>query len=698
MPSQSTAPRYETQNARRVKYGLNTAVAVIAAVALVVLMNWIAYRQFVRFDLTATRQYSLSEQTRQLLKNLPKPHTIVTLLPPGTSAAIEQARDLTDEYARYGKGNLTVEHLEIGRSITQTESFYKSITDRYDAQLKPVAAAVETGQKTLKSLREQSKQQTTLLASLIQSGTMEEGELKQTVGAVVQALKRLDSQTEQVQDTLDKSLRSPLPDYGAAKETLGSLVREIDEKIYAIALNRFEKAAQSASTSNQARETLLQVTDSLKLTRRELGSAKEAISSATVSEDYDKLRGQLDRASAGAVVILGSSKIQVLPLEQMFREATAEQQQAGNQRAELQFLGEELISGALLAMNLENPPLVVFVSTGRRPALGPQGEYGAVAQRLRNMNLTVEEWNPMGRPGPMGQPMPGGPPPQPKPGQKAVWVLLPGEPANPMMGMMNSTGPAVEKIQERLAAGDAALVMPVWSPMGALGGPADPLIALLEPYRITPQLDRVVLREDTGPRGVVRANNQMSVNRWPDSFAVSKTLGNMSAIFLQTSPMTLGESKGDDVKVWPLVEITGKNLWAERNLGMNQNPKRDPTTAAEKFIIGAAAEKKGGGRIIAVSDPAWATDQLISYGLLGQGTAELTGAAFPGNAELFVNSIYWLSGMEQYLAAGARSQDIRRIEPIDPYRLYATKWGLPTGMVLAIFGTGIGVWLIRRRG
>jgi hypothetical protein len=179
---------------------------------------------------------------------------------------------------------------------------------------------------------------------------------------------------------------------------------------------------------------------------------------------------------------------------------------------------------------------------------------------------------------------------------------------------------------------------------------------------------------------------------------VTKVLGGAQAIFVAASPLVLGESKEKDVKTWPLAEITGKGLWAERNNAMQEErAKRDPATVGDKFLIAAAAEKKSGARVVVVADPAWASDQIVSYGLAGPGSAELFGALFPANAELFVNSVYWLSGMEQFIAASARTQDIRRVGDIEPDRLRLLRNAVLTALPAAAFLAGIGVWLVRRR-
>ena len=97
-----------------------------------------------------------------------------------------------------------------------------------------------------------------------------------------------------------------------------------------------------------------------------------------------------------------------------------------------------------------------------------------------------------------------------------------------------------------------------------------------------------------------------------------------------------------------------------------------------------------------VADPAWATDQITNYGMLGPGSAPLVGALFPGNSELFVNSVYWLAGLDQLIAASARTQDIRRIQ-ISVSGTRAIQRTLPILLPLAILASGVGVWLVRRK-
>jgi ABC-type uncharacterized transport system involved in gliding motility auxiliary subunit len=55
---------------RQAKYGLNTAIYILVALAIVVVVNLIANRFVRQVDLTANKRYSLSPQTTKILSEL----------------------------------------------------------------------------------------------------------------------------------------------------------------------------------------------------------------------------------------------------------------------------------------------------------------------------------------------------------------------------------------------------------------------------------------------------------------------------------------------------------------------------------------------------------------------------------------------------------------------------------------------------
>ncbi len=690
----------DTHTQRRIKYGLNVTIAAVAALALVVLINVVGYFRLVQFraDLTATRQYSLSPQTREVLKQLDGDFRIISLLS-RNDVNIEQVRDLVAEYQRHST-HITAENIDPVTQNARLERFYDDLQQRYASSLSPRKAAVEGGRQALGKLREDIGQQTDILREMVEKKLIEDEQLNQFVQSVFQALARFDSQYDEIDQQITKTLASPMPDYAAVLDTIRALLTQYDSKIYAIALERFKKVVADENVSGDARNALLALRDRFEATQKHLADAAAALpAGAGEAEGYDQLRNQI--SSEESVVVLGPNQVRVIKFSEMFRMPDENQMRAlePGQRPELRFLGEEKLTGALVAMSLKEPPLVVFVQGGRQPVLGYQGQYEQVAARLRNLNFEVKDWSPAGKQNPMtGQPMPGGPPPEPKPGQKAIWIITPIEPMNPMM-MMGGQQPAgaaqiIEAIGPRLDDGDGVMVIPGLNPMGKFGG-ADPLAEMLASWGITLENDRVILREQPGRNRQPEVGSMHQFQDWSRDFAVTAALSGLPAVFAQAMPIKLGDGAAQKVQLHALVNITGERLWAEDNL-QNQSPKYNKDNAAPSFTLAAAAEKDH-GRLMVVSDGIWATDQVVSYGLLGPGTAEMFGAAFPGNAELFVNSVLWLGRMDQLIAAGARTQDIRRVQDLSARQLIALRWGLLVGLPVLVLLAGAGVWLVRRR-
>jgi hypothetical protein len=692
-----------TQSQRRIKYGLNVAIAVIAAVAIVAIINVIAYKRLfkVRWDFTATRQYSLSPQTRKVLGDLKGQYQIVTLFAdyadPELQARLGRTGDLIEEYGQQS-AKVTVERINPTRNVARVEKFYGSLKERYASSLEPVQKAIDNGKQTLNALRDRAQAQLKILQPILEDKSFTETRLRDFCQSVQQTLLRYDRQFDELKKQVDQGTNSPLPDYAATLETLRTLIGDFDAKVFAVAVDRLEQVP-SSNLPNNIKEGLLALAEQMRQTRKMLEPVLSDLRAASAPAEYTQLRNQL--TAGDAVVVLGPKQVQVIALTDMFRTPSANEQRAmGDQQPEVSFLGEERLTGALVNLEMTRKPLVVFISTGQRPSIGMNGPYEAVAQRLRNMSFEVKEWNPSGRGNPMtGQMMPPGPPPEPADGQKVVWVVLPVQ-EDPQMMMMGGGGAGQQvaaHVQQRLDAGEATLFFVGISPQTMMGMP-DPISELLRPWGISPMLDRLVLKEMTLPNRRKAPTTGHMMESWSTASPITEALGGMPGVFVQASPMELGsggeQSKG--AKTVAMVTLSGSDLWAEREL-RSDNPTPSAEERADKFVIAAAAEK-GDQRLVAFSDPMFATDDYTTRSQLGPGTADLFGAQFPANAELFVNSVYWLAGMDQLIAASARTQDIRRIESIEDGRLIAIRWALLAGLPVICGLAGVGVWFVRRRG
>ncbi len=704
-----------TQQQRRVKYGINVIVAAAAAVAIVVLLNWIADRQvrrnlppevrrFVRYDLTATRSYSLSKQTLEVLKGLKDDYRIVTLLSGDDPALgvlrseIEQGKSLIDEYASYSN-RVTVEHVDPGLQVTRVEQFHKELIARYESRLTPLRGAVDQGVAALDAVRRDTAAMLKPVRTILEDATLTDGQLKEFVRSVAQAFGRFEGDLTLVSEEVKAAVDQTPPNYAAAKRTLETLLAELDEQVYAVALDQFQSASKGEGTPASVREGLLELVERITASRKGVQDALAALRAAQSDAEYDRLRSQL-ASEFNTVVVVGPRQVQVLKLSDLFRAEEASEPSPEQEQRKFVFLGEERITGALANMSLEHKPLVVFVSSGQSAPLGrgnPQTTYNQVAQRLRNMNFDVQSWSPMPGRNPMtGQPEPPSEPPQPKEGQRAAWIVLPSEP-NPMNPFAaQAPQQVVELVRAQVEAGQGVMMMLMAQPMMGMGG-EDPLAGILNEWGITPQLDRVVMREEVTPdrRRLALAQHEMS--RWPGESPITAAMSGASGVMLMASPIQF-EAQGSKSKVQPLVRIAaaGGNLWSDTNLTDPTKAKFNPAAAQEQFVVGVSAEREE-QRLVAIADPVWATDYVTTYGPLGPGSAQL-GAVFPGNSDLFVNCVYWLTRMDQLIAAGARSQDIRRVSDLSPAAMSGIRWMLLLGLPLLVAAGGLGVYLVRRSG
>jgi len=84
---------------RKVRYGSNAVVLTCAVVAIVLMVNFVVGRHPAKVDLTQNKMYTLSEETRQILRKIDKDIKITAFFPEGDSMG-GMVKDLLKEYTR----------------------------------------------------------------------------------------------------------------------------------------------------------------------------------------------------------------------------------------------------------------------------------------------------------------------------------------------------------------------------------------------------------------------------------------------------------------------------------------------------------------------------------------------------------------------------------------------------------------------
>ena len=105
----------------KTSYSINTKAMTLIVAGILVLVNILSLRYFVRFDLTESKQYSISDSTENILAGL---EDIVTVkayftenLPPQFLPIDRYVRDILAEYEAYGSGNFSYEFVDPERKI-----------------------------------------------------------------------------------------------------------------------------------------------------------------------------------------------------------------------------------------------------------------------------------------------------------------------------------------------------------------------------------------------------------------------------------------------------------------------------------------------------------------------------------------------------------------------------------------------------
>ncbi len=104
---------------KRFKYSLNSKVAVVVFLLILLMVNYISARNFFRADITEDKAFAVSKATKDIVKGLDDLITIKVFfskkLPPNAQPLAREVRDMLSEYDAYSS-NLRVEYIDPAES------------------------------------------------------------------------------------------------------------------------------------------------------------------------------------------------------------------------------------------------------------------------------------------------------------------------------------------------------------------------------------------------------------------------------------------------------------------------------------------------------------------------------------------------------------------------------------------------------
>lgn len=123
-PDDMNRLRIRTRTRKRFLSGFNSSVSVILFFVLVVMLNYISSRNYIRHDLSRDQFYSLSDKTKSMLASLPGPVRITVFIQPGHEIyhmVYEDVLNLIREYEYEAGPSIQSERVDPDRNLSLAE-------------------------------------------------------------------------------------------------------------------------------------------------------------------------------------------------------------------------------------------------------------------------------------------------------------------------------------------------------------------------------------------------------------------------------------------------------------------------------------------------------------------------------------------------------------------------------------------------
>jgi ABC-type uncharacterized transport system involved in gliding motility auxiliary subunit len=128
---------------RQTRYGTLTATSVLVVLGILIAINYIGAKQNKRWDLTASKQFSLSDQTKNVISKLDAPMDILVF---AQETEFPTFRDKLKEYAYLSK-NISTEYIDPDKKRTLAQENqvqqYGTIVFKYKGRVERVTSSAE---------------------------------------------------------------------------------------------------------------------------------------------------------------------------------------------------------------------------------------------------------------------------------------------------------------------------------------------------------------------------------------------------------------------------------------------------------------------------------------------------------------------------------------------------------------------------
>jgi hypothetical protein len=700
----------ESQRQRWVKYGANVALTVALVIALAAVVAFLGQRFNKRIDTTIGGEYSLKPQTKAVLRDLKAPVTLVSLYSSqsrrGADRNDDQAqrvRDLLEEY-RSGSRNIDVQIIDPVESPAKADALIRDVTERYGGEVQKYKAFLDEYALRAKQVKELTTAEAQRIGAL-PLDRIKTPELFRTIALIRNTVEGFPKLLESDEEQIQRRLKLKPPDYRTASERAQSSMEELSARVGQIAedVNKSKDdpnipepiRAYFAESADRYAE-LKKLADELLANARNLGDLK-----------LDTLRQSLRENDS--ILVMGPADIRVIPAERVWRVEETLKSFVRDGKPRPQFAGEQQVTTAIVAVTQPKKTRIVFVrpagpsltSVGFPPFL-PSGRMSQVAERLREYGFEVLEKDLSGTFAVQAQMQ--GLPVEPEATDEqmkdAIWVVLAVPAGGQMARVPTNLG---GKLADHLNAGGGALIIPFLQEQSV-----PPVLGTLG---IDLRTDVLCVHESPPPGAAPSSGDPMDdVQRVPYVFDIREYGDHPLAAPLRSleslmTPLVVKTTTTTEGTVTPILPIPdaprAPPSWGETTLDFLQTgdvPKLDRAADLPGPLYGGAvAERKNGARVVVVSSPSFAFNQTLSEPDPELARRGIFVSRFPGNAELFYNSIFWLARMDTMISISPAAMQVSRIGAMSDAALATWRVGvLLVGLPGLVIVAGIMTYLARR--
>ena len=693
--------KYETQRERWVKYGANVGLSVVVAGLLVALIVFLAQKKDHRFDTTAEGNYSLKPQTINIINNLKSPITIVSLYSKQSnredhdvySQAVE---DLLNEYKREGK-KIDVQFIDPLSQPAKEDALITEVTSKYGGEVKAYKDFLDDYSKQYKQIRDATAAESKSIEAVpMDQVNSSDQDLARTLLSIINTAEGFPPFLDDKEDSIERRLKQKPPDYKGAVDSVQSAMEGLSQQLDAID-QLIAKSKDNPATPAPVKKYLEECgprfaaikkqSDAIDDKAKKLGDLK-----------LDTLRTSLREKDS--ILVMGENDLRVLNFDQVWRTEDTLRQYARGGKVKPTFAGEQLITTAIYGLTQPTRQKVVIVRPGGAPlcdpgipGFTPGGPLSQAADRLRQYNFDVMEKDLSGQYAMQAQ-MQGqqaGPEPTDAEMKDAIWVVI-AAPFN-NRSQMGETPPTLgPKLEQHLNEGGSAFVLPF--PQD------DSATSVLAAVGIDLRTDAVAVHDTPPPAANSTGDPADDLQHYPFVFnirnygdsPITLPLRSLDSLLVPLLPVKTHAVKGYDVEnLLPIPDApNAPRSWGETDLAdlqKNDPPTFDPKTdiagplfagaTSEKIGDGKAGDSKAGdGRVVVIASPYFIFNTTLNEVDPDLARKGMFVPRFPGNLELFANSIFWLAHQESMIAISPSAMQVSRIADMSDATLNSWRVGL----------------------